>query len=149
MYQWSHAATGTVQLSGSPPAWYRSASSPGPRVLVFDNGRLIDDTAVPVSEEQRRILRADARGSPEEPGSADVSAARLNALRDALEYAAREGVDVNAVTQAFNDEQAHNTAADEGVVEQTVAELKALLDAWDARRLNQAKALLRNATGVE
>ena len=49
MFQWTHPAMGTVQLSGKPPAWYRG-NEPGPRVFVFDNGELIDDTAVAVPE---------------------------------------------------------------------------------------------------
>ena len=52
MYQWQEPDTGTTQLSGKPPAWYRSTAG-GPRVFVFDDGRLIDDTAVKVSEEIR------------------------------------------------------------------------------------------------
>jgi uncharacterized membrane protein len=146
MYQWSNAATGSIQLSGSPPAWYRSPS-PGPRILVFDNGQLIDDTAVPVSEEQRRELRAEALGGRQESEFAEISAADESALHDALENAAQDGVDVSAVTEAFNAEQARVAEADEGAVEQTVAELKALLDAWDGRRLNEAKALLRDTIG--
>ncbi len=148
MYQWSNSATGTIQLSGSPPAWYRSAS-PGPRVFVFDDGQLVDDTAVPVPEEQRQLLRSDAFGPTVAPDSIDVGKAPGNTLRDALENAAREGVDVNAVTEEFTAEQAREAEEDEGMVEQTVAELKALLDAWDTRRLNEAKALLRGATGGE
>jgi hypothetical protein len=34
------------------------------------------------------------------------------------------------------------------VVEQTVAELKALLDAWDSRLLDDATALLRETSGA-
>lgn len=59
MYQWVEADTGSTQLSGKPPMWYRSASS-GPRVFVFDNGRLIDDTAIEVDDEVRQQLRRRA-----------------------------------------------------------------------------------------
>ncbi len=148
MYQWSHAATGTVQLSGSPPAWYRS-SARGPRVFVFDNGKLIDDSAVPVGEEHRQLLHTNAFGhideqsfSREDPDDSTI------ALRDALENASREGIDVDAITDAFAAEQA--TIADQaggGAVEQTVVELKALLEAWDSRHLDEAKALLREVRG--
>lgn len=63
MYQWVDAQTGTVQLSGSPPSWYRGAA-PGPRVFVFENGRLIDDTARTLPAEQAALLRATAFGQP-------------------------------------------------------------------------------------
>lgn len=59
MYQWVDAHTGTVQLSGTPPLWYRTAQ-PGPRVFVFENGRLIDDTARTLSIEESAALRARA-----------------------------------------------------------------------------------------
>ncbi|GJM06002.1 MAG: hypothetical protein DHS20C09_19980 [marine bacterium B5-7] len=59
MYQWVEADTGTTQLSGKPPMWYRSASS-GPRIFVFDNGRLIDDTALEVDDDVREQLRQRA-----------------------------------------------------------------------------------------
>ncbi len=66
MYQWADPQTGTVQLSGSPPSWYRG-TQPGPRVFVFENGRLIDDTARVVPAEQAVLLRATAFGEPAPP----------------------------------------------------------------------------------
>ena len=59
MYQWVEPDTGTTQFSGKPPAWYRSENG-GPRVFVFDNGRLIDDTNVAVDEEVRLRMRQKA-----------------------------------------------------------------------------------------
>lgn len=63
MYQWVDAQTGTVQLSGSPPSWYRGAQ-PGPRVFVFDDGRLVDDTGQALPAERAALLRASAFGEP-------------------------------------------------------------------------------------
>ena len=59
MYQWVEPGVETTQLSGKPPAWYRSANG-GPRVFVFENGRLIDDTAIDVSDEVRQRMRKEA-----------------------------------------------------------------------------------------
>lgn len=59
MYQWTEPDTGSTQLSGKPPAWYRSAEG-GPRILVFENGRLIDDTAVEVEDAVRFNMRQQA-----------------------------------------------------------------------------------------
>lgn len=59
MYQWIDPESGTTQLSGKPPAWYRSAEG-GPRVIVFDKGRIIDDTKIDVSDEERESLRLQA-----------------------------------------------------------------------------------------
>lgn len=59
MYQWTDIGSGNVRLSGSPPSWYRGAQG-GPRTLVFDNGELVDDTAVQVPESKRIYLRDNA-----------------------------------------------------------------------------------------
>lgn len=141
MYQWSNPSSGIVQLSGSPPAWYRSTTQ-GPRVLVFDNGQLIDDTAVIVGEPVRQSLRAAAFTDEDTVAAAPTATPPpRERLRDALAAAADEGVNVQAVAEAFTTEQT-STASPQGAVEQTVAELKSLLDAWDSRRLDEAKSLL-------
>jgi hypothetical protein len=59
MYQWVDPRTRHTQMSGVPPAWYRSGQ-PGPRVFVFENGQIIDDTLVAVSEDKRQALREQA-----------------------------------------------------------------------------------------
>jgi lipopolysaccharide export LptBFGC system permease protein LptF len=59
MYQWVEPGVETTQLSGKPPVWYRSVSG-GPRIFVFENGRLIDDTGIEVSDEVRQRLREEA-----------------------------------------------------------------------------------------
>lgn len=59
MYQWVDAESGNVRLSGEPPSWYRSAER-GPRVLVFEEGRLVDDTAINLPPEQRKAYREAA-----------------------------------------------------------------------------------------
>lgn len=59
MYQWVEPGVETTQLSGKPPAWYRSAAG-GPRTFVFENGRLIDDTGIEVSDEVRQQMREEA-----------------------------------------------------------------------------------------
>lgn len=59
MYQWVEPDIETTQLSGKPPAWYRSTAG-GPRVFVFENGRLIDDTEIEVSDKTRQRMRQEA-----------------------------------------------------------------------------------------
>ena len=59
MYQWNDPDSGTTQLSGKPPAWYRS-NKDGPRVIVFDKGRIVDDTNIRVSDDDRESLRLEA-----------------------------------------------------------------------------------------
>lgn len=59
MYQWTSPVTGSLQMSGEPPSWYRSGQD-GPRVRVFKDGFLVDDTAVDVSVLRRLQLRQEA-----------------------------------------------------------------------------------------
>ena len=59
MYQWVDPESGSTQLSGKPPMWYRSAEK-GPRVFVFENSRVIDDTNIEVSDSEREKLRQEA-----------------------------------------------------------------------------------------
>ncbi len=75
MYQWRDPKTGTTQLSGKPPSWYRTDEK-GPRVIVFDKGKIIDDTAIPLDRGQRRALRRQAMLSAEE----DIESAKAKAI---------------------------------------------------------------------
>ncbi len=59
MYQWVSPNTGRVQLSGNPPPWYRDAAG-GARVRVFENGNLVDDTAIVLPTAQSEELREAA-----------------------------------------------------------------------------------------
>ncbi len=59
VYQWADPETGTAYMSGMPPAWYRTKEG-GPRVLVFEKGKLVDDTEWRASREREKSLRAKA-----------------------------------------------------------------------------------------
>jgi len=59
MYQWVDPDTGTPYLAGSPPAWYRSVEG-GPRVQVFEDGKLVDDTSWRADDQRQRDLREQA-----------------------------------------------------------------------------------------
>lgn len=63
MYQWREAVTGSIQLAGKPPPWYRNGA-PGPRVRVFERGRVVDDTAHDIDSAREAHLRATAHGAP-------------------------------------------------------------------------------------
>ncbi|MCP5199652.1 MAG: hypothetical protein H6977_06550 [Gammaproteobacteria bacterium] len=146
MFQWTHPATGTVQLSGKPPAWYRG-NEPGPRVFVFDNGELIDDTAVAVPEEERLALRARAFGAASPAELAPPPPDQGEELKAAMATAEQAGVDVDAVAAEYSAEQeaARAAAAEAAATEAAndrAATLKALVDEFDQRRVEQARALL-------
>ena len=102
MYQWVDPQSGTTQLSGKPPAWYRSGRE-GPRVFVFENGEIIDDTMQEVSEEQRDLLRQQAFIRAEE----DKQAAR------------EELLDAKRLKAALDQKQKSRGSIDEGIIEDT------------------------------
>lgn len=129
MYQWTHPSTKTRQLSGTPPAWYRDTVS-GPRVLVFENGQLIDDTAIPLEESRRLALRAAAFGTQTAPAAASAAAPT------APDPVTSPGPTAEAA--AATDTPTSVTAA------ARVSELKALLDDWDRRKLETAKSIVND-----
>lgn len=129
MYQWRSPATGTTQLSGTPPAWYRAVEG-GPRVYVFDANRLVDDTGIAVSDEQRRALRAAAFGEVEAPAPAPTPAPTA---------AATAAQPSDALAPVAPVETPPPEAGDQA------AALKALIEAWDQRQVDQARAVLEAA----
>ena len=121
MYQWVNPRTGTVQLSGAPPSWYRGAQE-GPRVLVFDQGRVVDDTAISVPARRRRELREAAF-------QAAIDRQRLKALQQ-LEQVAKEddrGEPVERLERREGTDAAPLSRA-------TINQLKAIIAGWDQRR---------------
>ena len=56
MYQWQDPISSSIQFAGVPPDWYRSPEG-GPRVRVYDGGKLVDDTYIPLSGEDNRSMR--------------------------------------------------------------------------------------------
>ena len=127
MYRWTNPDTGTAQLAGAPPAWYRAAHG-GPRVLVFERGQLIDDTSIQVSEVQRESLRSDAFGTPA------TSPARIGSA--AVPAAHPEPTVPPALAPTHTPVPAEASSAAKASV------LKAMIDAWDQRQLDQARSLL-------
>jgi hypothetical protein len=52
VYSWKEA--GSTRITNEPPAWYRiEAAVRGPRTLVMAQGRIIDDTALPMAGRRR------------------------------------------------------------------------------------------------
>ncbi|MBI2802673.1 MAG: hypothetical protein HYX63_20740 [Gammaproteobacteria bacterium] len=106
LYQWRDPTTGTLQLAGRPPAWYRG-EQPGPRVRVYQAGRLLDDTARTVAPTARSALRVAAFGDAAPAGPRDAPGPVANSP---------------AINAATSGTPATTTK---------IAEFKALLDAWD------------------
>jgi hypothetical protein len=125
MYHWVNPRTGTIQLSGAPPSWYR-AGQEAPRVLVFDQGKLVDDTAVPVSARRRQELRDAAF-------QALTDRKRLKALQR-LEQVAEEE-DKAEPTSSLQRSDSANAGP---LSRSTITQLKAIIASWDQRRAASA-----------
>ena len=145
MYQWTNPASGTVQLSGTALSWYRNFEK-GPRGFVFENGELIDDTEVQVAETQRLQLSAAAFESTDGDISIEEEAENnAKELHAAMEKATEFGVDVGAVAGDFAEEQAASASSSEDIADEfsdKATALRALIDAWDQRQLEQARSLI-------
>ncbi|MGE0861393.1 MAG: hypothetical protein AB7P42_19925 [Gammaproteobacteria bacterium] len=135
MYQWRSPATGTTQLSGTPPAWYRTLEG-GPRVYVFDANRLVDDTGIAVSDEQRRALRAAAFGEVETAQPEPVARPPVTATAPPPPSATTPGAPTVTPPAASG-------GADEA------AALKALIEAWDQRQVDQVRAVIEAAPAAD
>lgn len=146
MYQWTDPETGTTQLSGKPPAWYRSPDN-GPRVIVFEKGRVIDDTSINISDSSREELRRQALAKAAE----DKEQARQMALQaeqlklkigaqlqeEPLAPAASE----REIAMPDNDSAAPAPEQPDMPVnnELTEADLRALISAWEQQKTQQSK----------
>ena len=147
MYQWQSATTGAVQLSGEPPAWYRSGRG-GPRVRVFDGGNLIDDTVIELPPTQREDLRLEAFRESEQRQRAEAlqrleRLARQQQLRKAeQERLAKARLEKDQQLAKQSSGEVANTATpattssfspNEPLDDATVARLKELIGEFDRR----------------
>jgi len=162
MYQWTDPESGTTQLSGKPPAWYRSVEG-GPRVFVFNRGKIVDDTGIKISDEQRISLRTKAFINAEEDRiAAQQKATEAAKLKAAMENKTEEITEENIDVKALPDESQINLEEvmamekpdDEELMEAEISEeeesiekMKALIEEWvkvsDDKRTEEAEALLQ------
>ena len=140
MYQWIDPASGVTQLSGSPPAWYRSSET-GPQVLVFENGRLIDDTRIAVSAVDRTALRAEAFGrtAASAPQPEPVENPAQESGSEPVQAASAPAPEPAALPAQTGQEPAEDAKA-------TIERLRAIVSVWDARRAEEAKDLIDRAS---
>ena len=142
MYQWVDPDSGTTQLSGKPPAWYRGGKS-GPRVFVFDNGKIVDDTGVNVPEQERNRLRQQAFLQAEEDKTvAKDKLLEAKQLEAALgpeqkeEEAVVEPEEPAKITETPSEKETPPSEQD------TINHMRALIEEWEVRRTEAAKGLV-------
>lgn len=163
VYQWVSPTTGNSQLSGKPPAWYRSGTT-GPRVLVFENNKLVDDTAIVVDEAQRVKLRNNAFNIPSDAEKVAISrekaVARLEQQIQSLvespemavylktpvaereEPVLRDRPETTAETSTTKSEAAARLPEESS--DERVERLKALISAWEKNQTESARTLLES-----
>ncbi|HSR62130.1 MAG TPA: hypothetical protein VLN56_01840 [Gammaproteobacteria bacterium] len=148
MYQWTDEDTGTTQLSGKPPAWYRSDQG-GPRVFVFEKNRIIDDTAIEVSDGERERLRQEAFLKAEE----DRAAAREKAMAaEELKSSLKKDRLLQEETAAMVGEEPEEIMPEEEAAEtemvempaddQTLEEMRELIHEWEEQQAREARQKL-------
>jgi len=162
MYQWTDPESGTTQLSGKPPAWYRSVEG-GPRVFVFNRGKIVDDTGIKISDEQRISLRTRAFINAEEDRlAAQQKATEAAKLKAAIENSSQEITEENIDDKVLLDEPQINLEEvmamekpnDEELMEAEISEeeesivkMRALIEEWvkvsDDKRTEEARAVLQ------
>lgn len=147
MYQWVEPDTHSTQLSGKPPAWYRSADG-GPRVFVFENGRVIDDTGINVSVSERQRLRQQAFLNAEKDKSIAkeklMQAERLKATLQQnmlTEEARQEEVQVVPV-EPITDPEPEQTTPVQASTE--IEDARALIAEWERLRTEEARKLIES-----
>ncbi len=155
MYQWVEPGVETTQLSGKPPAWYRSGEG-GPRVFVFDKGRLIDDTAVEVSDEIRLRMRQEAFVLVEEDRQkAQAKFAKAEEMKkklkqdksnnskktDSEDEAEGDSV-VDLITDTLFPDKKQEKDSSDSMTDEKLNELRAVISDWEKSQTESAKQAL-------
>lgn len=128
LYQWRAPASGRDYLSGVAPPWYRDGSE-GPRVRVYEDGLLVDDTDIPVPEATRSALRAQALGRAEP--TAEMRAGTSSDTAAPVAPAAAAGADVTGGTDT----------------PVSAAAMRERLEDWDRIRAREARSVVHGADG--
>lgn len=142
MYQWKDPDTGTTQLSGKPPAWYRSGES-GPRVFVFDKGRIIDDTSIELSDVQRDSLRQEALLQTEKDRQKAIEEAKeAEEMKAQINMGTKEEVpfmNKEEEPEVIPDKQAESVEDENKQEKLTEERMRALITEWENQKTEQAR----------
>ena len=133
MYQWQDPQSRSVQFSGVPPAWYRSPEG-GPRVRVYDGGRLVDDTYIQLDAEQSASMRELAFKALQEERQVLAIKRLERAMRveeSRREQARRAAARQDAETAQSNTDQAPPDVLPESLDPEEVRRLKEIIAEFD------------------
>ncbi len=145
MYQWVDPDTGTTQLSGKPPSWYRSEET-GPRVIVYDNGRVVDDTGINLSAEKAERLRQEALISIElDRAAAMEKLQQARQQKATLDFQNRGEELIEVIPGVQEAQQVTDDTAPPVETGPTAEELRALIDQYEQTKTRNAKKLVETA----
>ena len=147
MYQWQDPDSGSIQFSGIPPTWYRSPEG-GPRVRVYDAGKLVDDTYIQLSDEDSATMRELAfRELQEERQLEAIKRLERAALREEnrRKQAEREALRAQAETDGSDTSEAPPEVLPDSLSAEEVSRLKAISAGYDRVRLNTNSGAGRGA----
>jgi hypothetical protein len=136
MYQWTNPSTGTVQMSGEPPPWYRIRDD-GPRVLVFESGFLVDDTSIAVSTGRRDTLRKSAFAELETRQTLDAIARVQAGTASDEDIALARREEGGVIGKAVDDVAKAAIAASKSVSSAIAENLPDVLDSGSIERLKK------------
>jgi hypothetical protein len=147
MYQWVDPDTSTTQLSGKPPYWYRNGEL-GPRVIVFDNGKVIDDTGIDVSVDENERLRQQALIIVEHDRLSALEKLRQSEIQKAAfgsDVEEEEVMDLllDPVIEEREVNEDRQAEADDSEIEQQMREL---LETYELLKTQNAKDLVESST---
>ena len=145
MYQWVDPDTGTTQLSGKPPTWYRS-EEPGPRILVYENGVIIDDTGISLSAAENEKLRQEALISVEIDRTAALAKLQQAKQQKAtLDFQNRGKEPIEVIPESRAEPQAGDEVALPVDTGPTAEQLRALIEQYEQMKTQNAKELIEAA----
>lgn len=155
MYQWIDPASKITQLSGKPPVWYRSKKG-GPRIIVFENNRIVDDTNIRVSDVEQERLRRQAFLETETNREAAkeklLQAKRLEAISERMGGGKDQtkATPLTPTVQANNTEPQSSTTSPPAAVTDAavVNRMRLLIQQWEAKNAASAKAVIEPGTPV-
>ena len=148
MYQWVDPESGSTQLSGKPPMWYRSLQQ-GPRVFVFENSRVIDDTNIEVSDSEREKLRQQALLQAEQDREKAkqklMDAKRLDAQLAQKNAPEKEEEEPEVIEEIMEEEVAEleKPPEPEGDGDSTMEQMKKLISDWEKVQTDRARDVLQ------
>ena len=152
MYQWVDPESGSTQLSGKPPMWYRSAEE-GPRVFVFENSKIVDDTGIEVSDTERERLRQkaflQADADRERARQKLLQAKRMDAALKQKQAAKAKEDEVTATLEEEIIEDVPEEAPPAPPSDQvpSTEEMRKLIADWERAQTEKARDVLQNPGG--